>query len=178
MSEASSPSSRRTAMTALTFTPSVPSATTSFPTVPSSTASTSMVALSVSISAIRSPAETVSPSLTSQRASVPSSMVGESAGMVTSIGIASLPILHDRHRGELLRPVVAQHGRVDRALEHAMMLAQRVQHGRLAGVLALDQGVDLGARDGDEDDLPPMPQLQVPFVADQAAAFDLHPRLL
>ena len=46
-----SPSSSRTAMTALTFTPSAPSGTTIWPILPSSTASTSMVALSVSISA-------------------------------------------------------------------------------------------------------------------------------
>src|SRR5204862_2273807 len=47
-----SPSSRRMAMTAFTFTPSAPSGTMILPIVPSSTASTSMVALSVSISQI------------------------------------------------------------------------------------------------------------------------------
>ena len=87
MAEASSPSSSSQAITALTFTPSVPSATASRPTIPSSTASTSMVALSVSISAMTSPAETLSPSSTSQRASVPSSMVGDRAGISTSIGM-------------------------------------------------------------------------------------------
>ena len=88
ISAALSPSSSKTAMTALTFTPSVPSGTTSLPTVPSSTASTSMVALSVSISAMMSPDETVSPSLTSHLASVPSSMVGERAGIRMLTGIA------------------------------------------------------------------------------------------
>src|SRR5690606_4084327 len=44
--------------------------------------STSMVALSVSISAITSPEETLSPSFTCHLASLPSSMVGDSAGMV------------------------------------------------------------------------------------------------
>ena len=81
MSSALSPSSRRTAMGALTFTPSVPSSTRIFPITPSSTASNSIVALSVSISARMSPALTVSPSLTSHLASVPSSMVGLSAGI-------------------------------------------------------------------------------------------------
>src|SRR3569833_2300934 len=81
-SAALSPSVRSTAITALTFTLSVPSGTTILPILPSSTASTSMVALSVSISAITSPEETLSPSLTCHLASLPSSIVGESAGMV------------------------------------------------------------------------------------------------
>src|SRR6185503_1353725 len=83
---AASPSS--TAIGVLTFTPSVPSATSSFDTLPSSTASTSMVALSVSISAMMSPGLTVWPSLTSHLASLPSSMVGDSAGIRISVGIA------------------------------------------------------------------------------------------
>src|SRR5690606_32280254 len=86
-----SPSAASTAMTALTFTPSVPAGTTSFATVPSSTASTSIVALSVSISAITSPGETLSPSLTSHLARLPSSIVGERAGMVISIGMVRPP---------------------------------------------------------------------------------------
>ena len=53
-----SPSSARTAMTAFTGTFSAPSGTMRFATTPSSTASTSMVALSVSISAMTSPAAT------------------------------------------------------------------------------------------------------------------------
>ena len=52
---ASSPSDRSIAMGVLTGTPSEPSATMIFPIIPSSTASTSIVALSVSISAIASP---------------------------------------------------------------------------------------------------------------------------
>src|SRR5690606_25230592 len=84
---ASSPSPTSAAIGVLTLTPSVPSATNSFATVPLSTDSTSMVALSVSISASTSPGLTVSPSLTSHFESVPSSMVGDSAGIRISIGI-------------------------------------------------------------------------------------------
>ena len=81
----SSPSPFSRAMGALTFTPSEPAGTRIASSTPSSTASTSMVALSVSISAITWPASTVSPSLTSHLASVPSSMVGDRAGMRMSI---------------------------------------------------------------------------------------------
>src|SRR6056297_1950204 len=88
MSSALSPSSRSTAMGVLTFTPSVPSGIRILPMVPSSTASNSIVALSVSISARRSPELTSSPSLTSHFASVPSSIVGDRAGMSISVGIA------------------------------------------------------------------------------------------
>src|SRR3546814_6802957 len=63
-----------------------------FPILPSSTASTSMVALSVSISAMTSPELISSPSFTSHLASVPSVMVGDSAGIRMLIGICvSLP---------------------------------------------------------------------------------------
>ena len=85
--EASSPSSSRTAIGLFTLTPSVPSAISNLPMVPSSTASNSMVALSVSISAIMSPEETVSPSFTSHFASVPSSIVGDRAGIRISVAI-------------------------------------------------------------------------------------------
>ena len=84
-----SPSASSTAIGVLTFTPSVPSEISSFDTLPSSTASTSMVALSVSISAMMSPGLMVWPSLTSHLASLPSSMVGESAGIRISVGIFS-----------------------------------------------------------------------------------------
>ena len=87
-SEASSPSSSKTAIRALTLTPSLPSGTMILPIVPSSTASNSMVALSVSISAIISPEETISPSFTSHFASVPSSIVGDRAGIKISIGMS------------------------------------------------------------------------------------------
>src|SRR6185312_3522655 len=90
-SAALSPSVRSTAMTALTFTLSVPSGTTILPILPSSTASTSMVALSVSISAITSPEETLSPSLTCHLASLPSSILGESAVMVMLMLMAASP---------------------------------------------------------------------------------------
>src|SRR5688572_6774161 len=72
----------------LTLTFSVPAGTRILATLPSSTASTSIVALSVSISAMTSPAFTSWPSLTSHLVSVPSSMVGDSAGIRTSVGIA------------------------------------------------------------------------------------------
>jgi hypothetical protein len=55
---ASSPSPNSSAIGVLTATPSVPSGTRMRPRVPSSTASTSIVALSVSISAITSPEDT------------------------------------------------------------------------------------------------------------------------
>src|SRR4051794_39032455 len=83
-----SPSPTSTAIGAFTFTPAVPSGTRILPSTPSSTASTSMVALSVSISAITSPALTSSPSFFSQRASVPSVMVGESAGIRMLVAIS------------------------------------------------------------------------------------------
>ena len=53
--------------------------------VRSSTASNSMVALSVSISAITWPADTVSPALMCHLVSVPSSIVGDSAGIRMSV---------------------------------------------------------------------------------------------
>src|SRR5690606_10075952 len=89
ISPALSPSSSSTAITALTFTFSAPSPTRILPMMPSSTASTSMVALSVSISAITSPEETVSPSLTCHLARVPSSIVGDRAGIVMLMGIGA-----------------------------------------------------------------------------------------
>ena len=74
-------------MTVPTFTPSVPSSTWIEASVPSSTASNSIVALSVSISAMMSPASTLSPGLTSHLASVPSSMVGDRAGILIGVGM-------------------------------------------------------------------------------------------
>jgi hypothetical protein len=68
-------------MGVLTFTPSVPSAIRISVTLPESTLSTSIVALSVSISAKTSPGLTVSPCLTSHLESLPSSIVGERAGI-------------------------------------------------------------------------------------------------
>ena len=85
----SSPSSTSMAIGSFTFTPAVPSPTRILPSTPSSTASTSIVALSVSISAMTSPAWTGSPSFFSQRASVPSVIVGLSAGIRMLVGISS-----------------------------------------------------------------------------------------
>ena len=85
--EASSPSSSSCRITVPTFTPSEPASTVILPTTPSSMLSTSIVALSVSISASMSPETTLSPSLTSHFVSVPSSMVGDRAGILISIAI-------------------------------------------------------------------------------------------
>ncbi len=85
-----SPSPCTCAIGSFTFTPSVPSGIRIFTTLPLSTLSTSIVALSVSISASTSPGETVSPSLTSHLESLPSSMVGERAGMrIVGMGMLS-----------------------------------------------------------------------------------------
>ena len=77
-------------MGVLTATSAVPSGTRIFPSVPSSAASTSIVALSVSISAIMSPDLTLSPSFLSHLARLPFSIVGESAGMRTSVGMGAI----------------------------------------------------------------------------------------
>src|SRR5437868_772777 len=74
-------------MSWLTGTSAVPSGTTILASVPSSTASTSMVALSVSISAITSPGLTFSPSFLSHLARLPFSIVGDSAGIRMLIGM-------------------------------------------------------------------------------------------
>jgi hypothetical protein len=84
---ASSPSERSTAIGVFTATPSVPSGIMILPMVPSSTASTSIVALSVSISAMGSPEATLSPSFFSHFESLPCSMVGDSAGMRIGVGM-------------------------------------------------------------------------------------------
>src|SRR5262249_3388064 len=86
----SSPSSASTAISSLTGTSCVPSGTTIFASTPSSIASYSMVALSVSISAITSPALTLSPSFLSHLERLPFSIVGDSAGMRMLTGIASI----------------------------------------------------------------------------------------
>src|SRR5690606_22457803 len=161
--EASSPSPASTAITALTLTPSVPAGTTIFATVPSSTASTSMVALSVSISAITSPGATLSPSLTSHLARLPSSIVGESAGMVISIGIApspSGPVGDGLHRrddlGHVRQCQLFQIG----GIGHRHVLAGDGDHRRvemvegalhdLAGDMVADRGLRKAFLDHDE----------------------------
>ena len=85
----SSPSSASTAMSALTGTSCVPSGTTILASVPSSIASYSIVALSVSISAITSPGLTLSPSFLSHFARLPFSMVGDSAGIRILTGMTN-----------------------------------------------------------------------------------------
>src|SRR5215470_12903717 len=85
--DASSPSARIIAIGVLTATSLVPSGTRILPSVPSSTASTSIVALSVSISAITSPDLTRSPSFLSHLARLPFSIVGDNAGIKISVGM-------------------------------------------------------------------------------------------
>src|SRR5712691_13703 len=103
MAEASSPSDRISAIGVLTATSAVPAGTKILPSVPSSTASTSIVALSVSISAITSPALTFSPSFFTHLARLPFSIVGESAGIRTSIG--TLYLRSAQHVGRQLGSV-------------------------------------------------------------------------
>src|SRR4029077_14627976 len=96
---ASSPSATMVAIGVLTGTSLVPSGTRILPSVPSSIASTSMVALSVSISAMTSPGFTGSPSRFSHLARLPFSIVGERAGIKTWMGMGLLEpgarLLHD-----------------------------------------------------------------------------------
>ncbi len=80
-----------TAMSWFTGTSCDPSGTMIFARMPSSTASTSMVALSVSISAMTSPALMASPSFFSHFARFPFSMVGDSAGIRMSMGMVGAP---------------------------------------------------------------------------------------
>ena len=82
-SEALSPSARMVAIGVLTATSAVPSGIRILPRVPSSVASTSIVALSVSISAMTSPDLIASPSFFSHFERLPFSMVGDSAGIST-----------------------------------------------------------------------------------------------
>src|SRR3546814_8713447 len=88
-----------------------------------------MVALSVSISAITSPALTVSPSLTCHLARLPSLMVGDSAGIRMEIGMFrhSLRAVADRlgrlHDVLDLRPgQLLEIGGVGRSEEHTSEL--------------------------------------------------------
>src|SRR5436190_2199460 len=86
-----------------------------FASTPSSTASTSIVALSVSISARTSPARTGSPTFLTQRAILPSVIVGDSAGISTSLAIPSSashadlgpPYAHGSGFGQHIRPQLA-----------------------------------------------------------------------
>jgi hypothetical protein len=75
------------AMSSFTGTSDVPSGTMILARMPSSTASTSMVALSVSISAITSPDLIRSPSFLSHLARLPFSIVGDRAGIRMLMGI-------------------------------------------------------------------------------------------
>src|SRR6266542_4209143 len=108
--EASSPSPRIMAIGVLTATSLVPSGTKILPRVPSST---SMVALSVSISAITSPDLTESPSFLCHLARLPFSMVGESAGIRTGVGIDASPVAGGAEaRREIRRHRIGEKGDV------------------------------------------------------------------
>ena len=126
--ETSSPSPARIAITVPTFTPSVPSATRILAIVPSSTASNSIVALSVSISARMSPDFTLSPSLTSHLASVPSSIVGDRAGILSSIGMSVFPLRQARgHKANAAVRVKARRSANDAACAEAPRLTQHLR---------------------------------------------------
>src|SRR4051794_9819809 len=90
--------------------------------VPSSTASTSIVALSVSISAMMSPDLTLSPSFFSHLARLPFSIVGDSAGMRMLIGMASALLPGKFFLGGFLRGFLGGFfggfGRLHRARAH------------------------------------------------------------
>ena len=85
-----SPSTASTAIGWFTGTSCVPAGTRMRASVPSSTASYSIVALSVSISAMMSPERTLSPSFFSHLARLPFSIVGDSAGIRMLIGMKTL----------------------------------------------------------------------------------------
>ena len=70
-------------------------------TVPSSKAWSSMVALSVSTSAMVSPAETSSPTDLCHLMSVPSSMVSDSRGISMGMGMARSPWISGGWRGRV-----------------------------------------------------------------------------
>ena len=86
-----SPSSAITPISLLTCTFSDPSGKIIEANLPSSIASTSIVALSVSTSAIMSPETTSSPTFLIHFAIFPSVMVGESAGINKATGISQIP---------------------------------------------------------------------------------------
>src|SRR4029077_15847736 len=92
-SAALSPSASYIRIGVFTATSAVPSGTRMLPSVPSSVASTSIVALSVSISAMTSPDLIASPSFFSHFERLPFSMVGDSAGISTWIGMVA-PEIH------------------------------------------------------------------------------------
>src|SRR6266403_1968849 len=92
-SELLSPSARMVAIGVLTATSAVPSGISILPSVPSSVASTSMVALSVSISAITSPDLIASPSFFSHFERLPFSMVGDSVDDLAHLRVDRLQFL-------------------------------------------------------------------------------------
>src|SRR5205085_9738449 len=137
----------------LTATSAVPSGIRIRPSVPSSTASTSIVALSVSISAMTSPALTLSPSLLIHLARLPFSIVGERAGISTWIGMGASHSLGDvfvpqgrfladepRHQLNTSGVVEIDHG-------HAATLQQTLVAGKVHG-LADYHGRNLELDDG------------------------------
>src|SRR5262245_22108954 len=128
-------------MGVLTFTPSVPAGTRICARRPSSTASTSIVALSVSISAMTSPALTTSPWFFSHFASLPSVMVGESAGIRISVLISRSPSGLGQHVGIELRRIGlrAGLGEIRRGGDDVLDLAVDVLQHPLVGVAFVQQ---------------------------------------
>src|SRR3984893_15787479 len=95
-----------------------------------------MVALSVSISASTSPGLILSPTFFSQRARLPFSMVGESAGMRMSIGMARLrywasQVEHRFRRRENCARIWQSKRFEVRGIRHRHILAANPYHGRI-----------------------------------------------
>src|SRR5262249_28046790 len=109
--------------------------TTIFAITPSSMASYSIVALSVSISAMTSPALTASPSFLSHLARLPFSIVGDSAGMRMLVGMSA----HRAGFAGVGRPLHP-------GLEHTAHLVDDLSllHRHLAGIDACDMARDVG----------------------------------
>src|SRR5213594_373467 len=109
-----------------------------------------MLALSVSTSAMISPIATRSPGCLSHLRILPSSMVSESFGMVTSTGMGALPPpLHARRRygcaHRLLAPEDAAHG-CDHARgrrQHQLLQVARVGHRHVEAGHALGRSVEV-----------------------------------
>src|SRR5207244_10141268 len=109
-----------------------------------------MLALSVSTSAMISPIATRSPGCLSHLRILPSSMVSESFGMVTSTGMGALPPpLHARRRygcaQRLLHPEQPAHGRdhARRRRQHQLLQVARVGHRHVEAGYAIGRSVDV-----------------------------------
>src|SRR5580704_16536318 len=130
-----------------------------FAITPSSTASYSIVALSVSISAMTSPVLTASPSFLSHLARLPFSIVGDSAGMRMLMGMASavadrfggLDDFGDRRQRKLFQICCVRHRHVlaGDARHRRVEIIERLFH-YAGGDLGADAGLLPAFLDGDE----------------------------